>query len=57
MAVGNVLRIGSLHPGYVYSFTIAARTFGNGPRSAPVNATTLEAGECFTYLRLLYYLK
>ena len=49
VAIDNVLRVGFLHPGYVYSFTVAARTFGNGPHSAPVNATMLEAGECFTY--------
>ena len=45
VAVGLLLRVGSLLPDSKYSFTVAAWTFGNGPYSAPVNATTLEDGE------------
>lgn len=47
VAVGStgILRVGSLHPDYVYSFAVTARTFGNGPYSAPVDARTLETGE------------
>lgn len=54
VAVGNVLRVGSLRPGYVYSFTVAARTFGNGPYSVPINVRTLEEGKHLSYLMPLY---
>ncbi len=44
-SIGTVLRLGSLHPHYNYSFSVLARTFGNGPSSQPSIATTLEDGK------------
>ena len=39
------LTLTSLHPYYVYSFSLAAVTVGIGPYSTAVNVTTDEAGE------------
>jgi len=44
-SIGNVLRIGSLHSYYRYSCSVVARTFGNGPYSALIEARTMESGE------------
>lgn len=40
--VGGVLRLGSLHPHYRYSYAISARTIGNGPYSPLESVMTLE---------------
>ena len=45
IAVDSVLRLGSLHPYYVYSFSLCARTIGNGPYSPPITVRTQEEGE------------
>ena len=41
------LTVTSLHPYYVYTFSVAAETVGIGPYSDGVNVTTDEAGETF----------
>lgn len=43
-AVDTVLRVGSLHPDYVYAFTITARTIGNGPYSPLLTVRTRQDG-------------
>ncbi len=44
IALNNDLRLGSLHPDYVYVFAITARTIGIGPYSSPVSVRTEEDG-------------
>ncbi len=44
IALNNDLRLGSLHPDYVYVFAITARTIENGPYSSPVSVRTEEDG-------------
>ncbi len=44
IAVDTVLRIGSLHPDYVYEYTLTARTIGNGPYSPVMTVKTEEDG-------------
>ena len=55
VAVGRLLRVGSLLPDSMYSFTVAAWTFGNGPYSAPVNATTLEDGRALVMFHIVLF--
>lgn len=45
IAVDSVLRVGSLHPDYVYEFAVTARTIGNGPYSQPRTVKTREDGK------------
>lgn len=44
IAVDTALRIGSLHPDYVYEYTLTARTIGNGPYSPVMTVRTEEDG-------------
>ena len=45
IAVDSSLMIGSLHPYYMYNYSITARTIGNGPYSPVQSVRTLEDGK------------
>ena len=44
-ALGDDLRLGSLHPYFTYQCEVAAHTVGRGPFSDPFQLKTLETGE------------
>lgn len=49
LAVDTVLRLGSLHPDYVYEFTLTAHTIGNGPYSPAATVRTEEDGKVYFF--------
>ena len=45
IALGDDLRVGSLHPYFTYQCEVAAHTVGRGPFSVPFQLKTLETCE------------